>query len=82
MHACRGACTWVGVPGQQGGAGLSEWVKLRVGTLVCLAMDWVLQEEAQDILADQGLSSGSEAEMGWVPWNLQKGPTWTNVGQY
>lgn len=40
----------------------------------------LLQKEAQDVLAGNRLSSGSEAEMAWLPWNLHRFPTWTKVG--
>lgn len=59
MHVCWGAWTWVRVPGQRGGwsrglqSGLDEGL-----VLGCV----LLQEGAQDSLADNGLSSGSEAE--------------------
>lgn len=59
MHVCWGAWMWVRVPGQRGGwsrglqSGLDEGL-----VLWCV----LLQEGAQDILADNGLSSGSEAE--------------------
>lgn len=56
-----------------------EWVNSVAGSLPCLVRAWVLQEEAQDILTDDVLSSGSNAEMGWLPWNIQKAPTWTKV---
>lgn len=71
MHVCWGACTWSGLQASRGGAGAS-----RVGSVKgwCLGVPceaWVLQDGARGILADDRLGSGSKAEMGWLPWNLQ-----------
>lgn len=80
MNACvPDACTWVGVAGQQGWSrGLQSGVNegLVLGH-ACKGL--VLQARAQGILADDRLGSGSEEEMGWLPWNLQRVPTLAKV---
>lgn len=67
----------VGVEDSRGGQGPLEWVEEGV------VLGHVLEVQgAQGILAVHRLSSGSEAEMRWLPWNLQRMPTWTKSGQY
>lgn len=41
----------------------------------------MFQGGAQDILTEDRLSSGNEAERGQLPWNLQKVPTGTSPSQ-